>query len=97
MISNFFATQISSSGSTQDVAINGLETYKGSVISREMPATWVSTVDSAIEQVDAQRRVDALTKLSEALDKLLSKASNQELSESQKKAQNTESESDSSS
>ena len=87
MITDFFATNISSSGNMQDVAINGLETYKGSVIARKMPATWVSAVDTVIEQTDAQRRVDSLTLLSEALDTLLSKASNQELSEEQKKAQ----------
>ena len=87
MITDFFATNISSSGNMQDVAINGLETYKGSVIARKMPATWVSAVDTVIEQTDAQRRVDSLTLLSEALDILLSKASNQELSEEQKKAQ----------
>ncbi len=61
-----------------DTKLSALETYKNGLSGRGKPASWVTEVETVASAVDAQRRVESLTLLTEYLDTLMKKITGQE-------------------
>ena len=58
-----------------DTSLKALETYKNGLTPREKPSQWTEKTEEIETSVDAQRRVEALTKLEGYLDELENDAS----------------------
>ncbi len=61
-----------------DTKLSALETYKNGLSDRGKPSSWVSAVDTVATAVDAERRVESLTILTNYLDALMKKVTGQE-------------------
>ena len=79
IIALFYKIDISSAETDVcDAKIDALEAYKNGLSDRGKPASWVTEVETVTGAVDAQRRVESLTTLSEYLDSLMKKITGQE-------------------
>lgn len=78
IMQNFYGKQIRTGNTDQyDNMITGLEKYKNELVSRKKPAIWVEEVQKVMVHVDALRRVEAYSNLSNNLEQLLNDISGQ--------------------